>query len=172
MVDLSVVALGIHAIQFIFAIIVLGLTGHATAVVAVDRTSFELFVALWTILILVFLAVVPRVAEKIAHPFVMVALNALTMLFWFAAFIAVAVYRHAINDYGIVGYTPAYDFVEGLCSAIGRSYCGSVAAAAAFGAFEWALFALTTALAVFVLFKGRQSGTKTTNGTHMQGTTV
>ena len=28
MVDLSVVALGIHAIQLIFAIIVLGLTGH------------------------------------------------------------------------------------------------------------------------------------------------
>ena len=62
------------------------------------------------------------------------------MLFWFAAFIAVAVLHHNLND---TGYS--YDFYYGIvytgsaCDFNG-SYCKTMEAAAVFGAFEWYVF--------------------------------
>ncbi len=56
------------------------------------------------------------------------------MLFWFAAFIAMAVFHHSLEE---VGYVDDFDDnVYGVCGGIG-SYCPSVEAAAIFGAFEW-----------------------------------
>ena len=57
--------------------------------------------------------------RSLAHPFALLGVEALTMLFWFAGFIALAVF---VQDHFVV------------CSG---SVCGSLTAAIIFGAFEW-----------------------------------
>ena len=78
------------------------------------------FVSVWTLLVLPYLALAPTFFERFANKFAILALDALTMLFWFSGFIALAVYRD--------------DFVGG-CH--GFRVCKTVTAAIVFGAFEW-----------------------------------
>lgn len=59
----------------------------------------------------------------------MLGLDALTMLFWFAGFIALAVYHHQLEEV-------YFDGILQGCSVAG-GYCGDVEAAVVFGAFEW-----------------------------------
>ena len=68
--------------------------------------------------------------KKLYHPFAVLGLNTITMLFWFAAFIAMAVLRH---DLDAVEFTDGFNDYA-LC---GGSYCSELEAAAIFGAFEW-----------------------------------
>jgi len=154
---LEIISLGICAVQFLFAIIVLGLTGHISSLTGgytPSQDAFELFCAVWTILIVIYLALSPRLFDrKLHHPFIVLGLNAITMLFWFAAFIAMAVFHHNLEEVDVLdGFD---DNVYGVCGALG-SYCPSVEAAAIFGAFEWALFAGATALAALAIFQNRE----------------
>ena len=90
------------------------------------------FAAVWTLVVLIYLALAPRFFSAFAHPVAMLALDALTMLFWFAGFIALAVWIGRANDeYAYDGF-----YVERACSAAG-DYCREVEAAVVFGAFEW-----------------------------------
>ena len=141
---LELITLIVRAVQFVFAIIVLGLTGHSTlpyqplsgtvtnmppSVASYGDTpsqdSFMVFTAIWTMLVLIYLALSPRFFPKIAHPYAILGLDALTMLFWFAGFIALAVFEHDFS-YNVGFYTFG-------CG----SFCGEFKAAAVFGAFEW-----------------------------------
>jgi len=79
-------------------------------------TKRPLLQSLWTLLVLIYLFISIRMTH-ITHPFATLALCAVTMIFWFAGFIAVAV---AIG---------AAVYCVGIC--------GVFAAAAAFGAFLW-----------------------------------
>lgn len=91
------------------------------------------FVSVWTLLILIYLALAPRFFSAVAHPMAMLALDALTMLFWFAGFIALAVYHHqAERVYLGDGLGDVY---KGC--ALAGGFCGEIEAAAIFGAFEW-----------------------------------
>ncbi len=76
------------------------------------------FVSVWTLLVLPYLALAPTMFSRFANKYAILALDALTMLFWFASFIALAVYR---DDWG---------------NCRGR-WCNTLTAAAVFGAFEW-----------------------------------
>ncbi|KAK0508828.1 hypothetical protein JMJ35_009104 [Cladonia borealis] len=155
---LEIISLAICAVQFLFAIIVLGLTGHVSALTdgyaTPSQDAFELFCAVFTILVVIYLAASPRLFDrKLHHPFIVLGLNAITMLFWFAAFIAMAVFHHNLEE---VDFFDGFDGnVYGVCGLIG-SYCPSVEAAAIFGAFEWALFAAATALAALAIFQNRE----------------
>ncbi|MCJ1246041.1 hypothetical protein MMC30_003245 [Trapelia coarctata] len=80
----------------------------------------------------------------ITHPFATLALCAVTMIFWFSGFIAVAV---AIG---------AALYCVGIC--------GVFAAAAAFGAFLWVIFLVDTIFAGIAAFGGHSS-------THDMGST-
>ena len=96
-----------------------------------------IFVAVWTIIVVLYLALTPKFMPSLAHVFAILALNALTMLFWFAGFIALAVFHHQLEDSGyFVGdiYGDIADF--GFCSAL-PTYCKQIEAATVFGAFEW-----------------------------------
>ena len=53
--------------------------------------NFMLFTSVWTLLAVAFLVLVPTRFPRAAHKFVIGGLEALTMIFWFAAFVAVAV---------------------------------------------------------------------------------
>lgn len=108
---------------------------------------------MWTILALIYLAAAPRFLVSAANVFALVAVELLTTLFWFAGFVAYAVFhKNLVNaaDY----------FYLGGCDAIG-SICGTVEAAVVFGALEWALFVVTTVLAGLAVMRSRRSGTTT-----------
>lgn len=81
----------------------------------------------------------------------MLALDALTMLFWFAGFIALAVFHHRAEE--VYFGDDVGDYYK-ACSLAG-GICGEIEAAAVFGAFEWALFVATTALLALEFMRGR-----------------
>ncbi|KAL8787970.1 MAG: hypothetical protein Q9195_007514 [Heterodermia aff. obscurata] len=137
---LDLLLLIIRAVQFLFAIIVVGLTGHIASIGGTaSQVNFMVFVSAWTLLILIYLTLAPRFLSSLANIFAILALDALTMLFWFAGFIALAVLYHRLED-------SAYVFGDGFgyfgyvrtCAAAGiKSICQQIEAAVVFGAFEW-----------------------------------
>jgi hypothetical protein len=89
---------------------------------APSAANFLLFCSVWTILALAYLVFAPLHFPTAAHKFGILAAEFLTMLFWFAGFIALAV---LLTDVGCGKYW-------GVCRAS--------EAATVFGAFEWYVF--------------------------------
>ena len=83
--------------------------------------SFMLFNSIWTLLVLAYIALSPTYYARAYHGTAALAVEWITMIFWFAGSIALAVYWGSPH-----------------CG--GDTYCGSVEAAIAFGFFIWALF--------------------------------
>lgn len=156
---MDLILIGLRAVQALFAIIVLGLTAHgkspiphppslltsrpqlttlpqpvASYIYSPSSDNFMVFASVWTLLILIYLALAPRFFSAFAHPAAMLGLDALTMLFWFAGFIALAVFYHQTNDVYVGDVDD--DVVYHACGIIG-GYCKEVEAAVVFGAFEW-----------------------------------
>ncbi|KKY25428.1 hypothetical protein UCDDS831_g02103 [Diplodia seriata] len=136
--------LPLRIVQAVFTIVVLGLTAyvcdwwtshwHANSPTEIN---YLIFVAVWTILALAYLVVAPARFPAAAHKFAMLGVEALTMLFWFAGFIALAVW---LDDRVCFG-----------------SVCASAKAATVFAAFEWFVFAATTVLAALHVWRTRGS---------------
>lgn len=84
-----------------------------------SQINFLIFDAVWTMLVLLYLIIVPwRFDYSIAnHIFAILTAELLTMIFWFAGFIALAVF---LADRVCFGHV-----------------CSAAKAAAVFGAFEW-----------------------------------
>ena len=101
-----------------------------------------IFAAVWTLLVLIYLALAPRFFSAFAHPAAMLGLDALTMLFWFAGFIALAVWHHRAES--VYFYDGYYDYKA--CATIG-GYCRETEAAVVFGAFEWCVSSPTPSTA-------------------------
>ncbi|MCJ1483160.1 hypothetical protein MMC06_003327 [Schaereria dolodes] len=119
------IVLFLRVTQLVFAIIILGLTAYVahwynsrTTAVSPSQINFLIFNALWTLLAVIYLTVTPPYFPRLAHKYAIAALDALTMLFWFAGFIALAV------------------FLTGLTLCVGH-VCRAAQAAAVFAAFEW-----------------------------------
>jgi hypothetical protein len=90
-----------------------------TYVYSLSQINFLIFCSVWTAFIVVpYLTLAPRFYPAASHKFAVLAAEAVTMIFWFAGFIAGAV------------------FVTGLafCDA---SPCSSARAGVVFAAFEW-----------------------------------
>jgi hypothetical protein len=142
MVNTQVFTLPLRIAQAIFAIIELGLTAYGnpplqpnslctnflTVIHQWDKSyyysspsqaNFLLFCSIWTLLALIFLILAPLRFPSLAHKYALLAVDAVTMLFWFAGFIAFTV---LIDDWGC-----------------GKrwTYCRVGQAAVVFGAFEW-----------------------------------
>jgi Membrane-associating domain len=93
-----------------------------------DRVNFLIFDGLWTALIVVpFLTLAPRFFPRAAHPYAILAVEAITMLFWFGGFIA-----HAV-------------FVSALLYCRGN-VCRCAQVATAFAAFEWYVLEFTASI--------------------------
>ncbi|KAL4947957.1 membrane-associating domain-containing protein [Aspergillus filifer] len=120
----------LRGLQAVFAVIVLGLTGHAVnRDWSWDTVNFMLFNGVWTLFIAVpYFILAPMFVPALAHRWALPAVDGVTMIFWFAGFIALAV---------DVGDIPG-------CSR--WSVCQELQAATAFGAFDWALFLATSVL--------------------------
>lgn len=82
-----------------------------------SQINFLVFTSVWTILALIYLVLSQWRFERFAHKYAILGVETLTMLFWFAGFIALAVFLSDRVCFGNV--------------------CNSAKAAAAFAAFEW-----------------------------------
>lgn len=136
----------LRIVQAIFGIIVLGLMSYVISnfnwhgvSYSPSQANFLLFCSIWTVLVLVYLVLAPVRFQAAAHKFAILGVEFVTMIFWFAGFIAYAV------------------FITG-CG--GGAICRANEAAVTFGAFEWLLFAATTAMAA--MHCARTRGTSNT----------
>jgi len=119
----------VHIVAVVFSIIELGLLGYLVSAYdhpwaeTPSQESFMLFNSIWSLLILAYVGLSPLYYTRIFHRLVSLALEAITMIFWFAGSIALAV------------------FIGGPYHCGANTYCGSAEAGIAFGFFLWALFA-------------------------------
>lgn len=88
-----------------------------------SEVSFILFVSVWTMIVTIYLLLAPLKFPSLAPVIAILALDAITMLFWFAAFIALAVWKSNL-----------FDCYGGICD--------KIIAGIVFGAFEWYVFFL------------------------------
>jgi len=158
------VVLPLRGVALLFSIIELGLTaygvsifdgsvsdGFVTYYYNFGALNFLLFCSLWSILLLIYLIVSLRMPH-ITHLFVTTALLFITMIFWFAGFVALAVF---------LGST-----INGACSS-GVGSCGVLDAATAFAAFLWVIFLIDTVFAALAAFGSRGGNSMRTGGTPM-----
>ncbi|KAF2682246.1 hypothetical protein K458DRAFT_391271 [Lentithecium fluviatile CBS 122367] len=137
MAFLEVAVLPLRAIQALFSIIVLGLTAYIVDTAtnpwgswSPHSVNFMLFTSIWTLLAVAYLVLTPTRFPQFAHKFAIAGVEALTMLFWFAAWVAVAALW---GDW----WEPARH----------GSIWGSGVAAIVFGCFIWIAFVITTVIA-------------------------
>ncbi|KAE9980280.1 hypothetical protein EG327_006638 [Venturia inaequalis] len=111
--------------QALLAILILGLMSYVVSNWngpygnwSPAEANFLLFCSVWTILAVAYLIVAPARFPTAAHKFGILAAEALTMIFWFAGFIAFAV---LLTNWGCTRGSP----------------CRASQAAVVFGAFEW-----------------------------------
>ncbi|KAH7324342.1 hypothetical protein B0I35DRAFT_406159 [Stachybotrys elegans] len=109
--------------------------------------SFLLFTVIWSILVVIYLALIPRFATRFFHTLVALGLLVVTTIFWFAGSIALAV------------VTPGWG--------CGTLDCGVAIAAVVFGFFIWAIFVGLTVVDTLTFMRSRghtaHADTTTTN---------
>jgi len=138
-------ALPLRIVQGVFAIIVLGLTAYVANwwgghwhQFSPSEVNFLVFTSVWTLLALAYLIIAPARFATAAHKYGILAAEAVTMIFWFAGFIALAAF---LSDRVCFG-----------------SVCSAAKAATAFAAFEWLFFAGSTLMAALHCYRTRNTG--------------
>jgi len=136
--------LPLRIVQAVLAIIILGLTAYIVDVTwgTPDSVNFMLFTSVWTLLAVVYLTVTPTYFPALAHKYVVLALEAITMIFWFAAWVAVATL-----------------WGDWSCGSRG-GVCGAGTAAIVFSAIEWLTFVATTVMAALHVHRTPRSDPK------------
>lgn len=135
----------VHAVLALLLIIQLGLTGYIVDVTngpwhdPPSSFSFLLFCTIWSILVLLYLALTPRFLPRAYHTLVALGLLCLTTLFWFAGAIAIAV---RVGDWNCGGW----------------SSCHTAKAATAFAFFIFAIFAGLTVMEGLAFRRGGGPG--------------
>lgn len=104
-----------------------------------SQFAFMLFTTVWSILVLLYIAITPVVLPSLFVPIVSLGLLALTMLFWFAGSIAMAV-------------------LIGVPDCNGNNFCQSAQAGVAFGFFNWIIFTGLTVLEGMGFMRSRGPG--------------
>ncbi|KAK0648876.1 membrane-associating domain-containing protein [Cercophora newfieldiana] len=135
----------LHIVTAVLAVIELGLTAYLVTPYngwadPPSAKSFMLFNAIFSLLVLAYLALTPKYFPRFFHRLVALGLEAVTSLFWFAGSIALAA-----------------GWAHPRCG--GNNYCGSVNAAVAFGFFLWALFTFFAILSAREVLRSRSHPT-------------
>src|SRR5206468_1744181 len=102
-----------------------------------------MFNAVWSLLVLGYLALIPRYFPRFFHRLAPLIITAITVIFWFAGSIALAA-----------------NFSYPYCG--GNTYCGALNAAVAFGFFLWALFTYLLVVYAWEFLRSRERPTTTT----------
>ncbi|KAF2202664.1 hypothetical protein GQ43DRAFT_439509 [Delitschia confertaspora ATCC 74209] len=150
MAYLDAFILPLRLVQAVFSVIVLGLTAYIVDVFwdSPNSVNFMLFTSLWTLLVVAFLVIAPSRFPQFAHKYVILALESITMIFWFAAWIAVAAL-----------------WGDWKCGSKG-GWCGAGTAACVFSALLWLTFLATAVMAA--LHVRRTPKSDTTHDTAME----
>ncbi|KAK1781478.1 hypothetical protein QBC45DRAFT_58207 [Copromyces sp. CBS 386.78] len=130
-----------HMAATVFGLIELGLTCYLVSPFwrAPGIYAFMLFNSVWTLLILIYIALFPPYFPKMFQRTIALVLEWITMIFWFAGSIALAVY-----------------FGSPTCGA--DTWCGCVEAATAFGFLLWVTFLFIVVVDTMATLKGRARG--------------
>jgi len=138
-------ALPLRIVQGVFAVVVLGLTAYVANwwsdhwhQFSPSEINFLIFASVWTLLALTYLIIAPARFPTAAHKFGILAAEAVTMLFWFGGFIALAAF---LSDRICFG-----------------SVCKAAKAGTVFAAFEWLFFAASTLMAALHCWRTRNTG--------------
>ncbi|KAF2417670.1 hypothetical protein EJ08DRAFT_666392 [Tothia fuscella] len=149
--------LPLRGAQSIFTIVVLGLTAYVSnwwanywRDMSPTEINFLLFCSVFSLITTTYLGLaamnkLPAIAN---NRYALLAADATTMTFWFAGFIALAVFLSSRVCFGNV--------------------CNIAKASVAFGAFNWLLFAASTAWAGLYTFRARRPAPKTVEPPMMQ----
>ncbi|KAL2070697.1 hypothetical protein VTL71DRAFT_13723 [Oculimacula yallundae] len=134
--------LPIRIAQGVFALVTMGLSSYVahwynndTLTASPSQVNFLIFVSLHTFISIAYLELCPRFMAKASHPIAIIAVNVLNMLFYFAGFVALAVFLGRLL------------FCRG-------SVCAAARADASFAAFSWLLWTASTALVAMQMMKG------------------
>jgi len=142
---MSFLAVPLRAAQLLLAIIILGLMAYVVDnwsgpywTWSPDSANFLLFCAVWTILATIYLILAGRTFANHAagHKFGVLAVEALTTIFWFAGFIALA---------SLLSEVPGH----------GWGVKRTAIAADIFAAFEWLLFSATLVMSALHCWRTR-----------------
>lgn len=100
-----------------------------------SQLNFLIFVPLFSLLSLAYLEIAPRFLARASHPYAHLALEILNALFYFAGFVALAVFLAKLL------------FCRG-------TVCGTARADAVFAAFAWILWSGSAAMLATEFFRG------------------
>jgi len=143
----------LRAAQGFLALLILGLMAfvvsdwHHTSYYtwSPSQAKFFLFTACWTLLAVVYLAFAPARFPDAAHKFAILGVEFVTMIFWFAGWVALAV---LLGDIGCGSWTA----------------CQVAEAATVFGAFEWLLFVITMVISALHVWRTRDGNYSSKSG--------
>jgi len=128
--------------QLVFAVVVVGLSGYVahwyntdTLTASPTQVNFLIFVPVFSFISVFYLEFVPRFTPKVSHPYAHFGVEVLNTLFYFAGFIALAV------------------FIGKLLFCRG-SVCAAARADAVFAAFSWMLWAASSVVVAMKILKG------------------
>ncbi|KAJ9141894.1 hypothetical protein NKR23_g7543 [Pleurostoma richardsiae] len=134
--------LPLRIVQGVFAVIVLGLSGYVANWYNVDtltsspsQINFLVFTPVFSILSIAYLELAPRFLPRFTHPWATIALETTNVMFYFAGFVALAVFLSRLL------------FCRGMV-------CSAARADTAFASFSFALWAVTAGLKFRDLIKG------------------
>ncbi|KKY30580.1 hypothetical protein UCDDA912_g09438 [Diaporthe ampelina] len=149
--------LALRAVQGVFAVVILGLSAYVANWYNIDtltsspsQVNFLVFVPLFSLISIAYLEAVPKFMPKFSHPWAVLALEVTNVLFYFAGFVALAVFlTHLLFCRGAV--------------------CGSARAATVFSSFNFLLWTATAALTIKDALKGGFAGLRSGRGGAGQG---
>ncbi|KAE9970946.1 hypothetical protein BLS_004106 [Venturia inaequalis] len=148
----------LRAAQATLTVVVLGLTAYVSnwwanywRDMSPIEINFLLFCSVFSLATSIYLslAALNKLPAAANHRFALLAADAMTMTFWFAGFIALAVFLSSRVCFGNV--------------------CNVAKASVAFGAFNWLLFAISTAWAGMYTFRRRGAAPKGMEPSMSQG---
>jgi len=150
--------LPLRGAQCVFTVVVLGLTAYVSnwwanywRDMSPTEINFLLFASVFSLITTTYLslAAMNKLPVMLSNRFALLAADCLTMTFWFSGFIALAVFLSTRVCFGNV--------------------CNVAKASVAFGAFNWLLFAASTAWAGLYAFRARRPMPKSVEPPMSQG---
>ncbi|RDL38271.1 Uncharacterized protein BP5553_02611 [Venustampulla echinocandica] len=146
--------LPVRVAQGVFAFVIIVLSSYVAhwydaeiLIASPSQVNFLIFLPLFSMISIAYLVLAPILMPRASHPFVHLAVEAVNTLFYFAGFIALAV------------------FISKLVFCRG-TVCGAARAASAFAGFSWLLWTGTTALVILKMMKGGPSKSNNEKANH------
>lgn len=155
--------LAIHAVQILFAIVVLGLDAYGIHYIPYNALIFSLVTALLTMGICIYIIGTTLFLDNLYNAYLVLGLHVLMIIFWVTDLGLVANLAHLWSDrgYGRSWRYRGYYDKRGKRDTTLDSYRGALIAGSLFGAVEFVLWILSAAFLGMYLNKSRTRGPST-----------